>query len=166
MSGSVHYLYGDGDIELAAGRATIEVRVTNTGDRAVQVGSHYHFFEANRELRFDRLGVFRYSREEGTPAAELPGQMPEEVKQARWDAVMRLQAAISEELCREQIGQTVRVIVDGRDETGLLAGRTMGQAPEIDGVTYISSKKDLTPGTFHDVLIKDAREYDLLGEIV
>jgi len=119
-----------------------------------------------RELRFDRLGVFRYSREEGTPAAELPGQMPEEVKQARWDAVMRLQAAISEELCREQIGQTVRVIVDGRDETGLLAGRTMGQAPEIDGVTYISSKKDLTPGTFHDVLIKDAREYDLLGEIV
>ena len=119
-----------------------------------------------RELRFDRLGVFRYSREEGTPAAELPGQMPEEVKQARWDAVMRLQAAISEELCREQIGQTVRVIVDGRDETGLLAGRTMGQAPEIDGVTYISSKKDLTPGSFHDVLIKDAREYDLLGEIV
>jgi ribosomal protein S12 methylthiotransferase len=118
------------------------------------------------ELRFDRLGVFRYSQEEGTPAAELPDQVPEEVKQARWDAVMRLQAAISEELCREQIGQTVRVIVDGHDETGLLVGRTMAQAPEIDGVTYISSKKDLTPGTFHDVLIKDVREYDLLGEIV
>jgi ribosomal protein S12 methylthiotransferase len=118
------------------------------------------------ELRFDRLGVFRYSQEEGTPAAELPDQVPEEVKQARWDAVMRLQAAISEELCREQIGQTVRVIVDGHDETSLLVGRTMAQAPEIDGVTYISSKKDLTPGTFHDVLIKDVREYDLLGEIV
>ncbi|MCY1658033.1 urease subunit beta [Dietzia sp. SL131] len=58
MSGSVHYLYGDGDIELGAGRATIEVRVTNTGDRAVQVGSHYHFFEANRELRFDRLAAY------------------------------------------------------------------------------------------------------------
>ncbi|WP_440220184.1 urease subunit alpha [Dietzia sp. MNB45] len=58
MSGSVHYLYGDGDIELGAGRATIEVRVTNTGDRAVQVGSHYHFFEANRELRFNRLAAY------------------------------------------------------------------------------------------------------------
>ncbi|EFV90356.1 urease subunit alpha [Dietzia cinnamea P4] len=58
MSGSVHYLYGSGDITLGAGRATIEVRVTNTGDRAVQVGSHYHFFEANRELRFDRLAAY------------------------------------------------------------------------------------------------------------
>jgi len=119
-----------------------------------------------RELRFEWLGVFRYSQEEGTPAAELPDQVPEEIKQQRWDAVMRLQAMISDELCRAQIGHTVRVIVDGRDETGLLVGRTMAQASEIDGVTYISSKKDLTPGTFHDVLIKDAREYDLLGEIV
>ena len=58
MSGSVHYLYGSGDITLGAGRGTIEVRVTNTGDRAVQVGSHYHFFEANRELRFDRLAAY------------------------------------------------------------------------------------------------------------
>jgi ribosomal protein S12 methylthiotransferase len=55
--------------------------------------------------------------------------------------------------------------VDGFDESGMLAGRTMGQAPDIDGVTYIISKKDLTPGTFHDVLIKDAYEYDLLGEL-
>ncbi|MCT2098568.1 urease subunit alpha [Dietzia cinnamea] len=58
MSGSVHYLYGSGDITLGAGRGTIEVRVTNTGDRAVQVGSHYHFFEANRELRFDRRAAY------------------------------------------------------------------------------------------------------------
>ena len=58
MSGSVHYLYGSGDITLGAGRGTIEVRVTNTGDRAVQVGSHYHFFEANRELRFDRIAAY------------------------------------------------------------------------------------------------------------
>lgn len=58
MSGSVHYQYGSGDITLAAGRATVEMRVTNTGDRAVQVGSHYHFFEANRELRLDRPAAY------------------------------------------------------------------------------------------------------------
>jgi ribosomal protein S12 methylthiotransferase len=78
---------------------------------------------------------------------------------------MALQAEISREQCAAQIGQRLRVIVDGRDETGMLVGRTMGQAPEIDGVTYISSKKDLTLGSFHDVLINDANEYDLLGEI-
>jgi ribosomal protein S12 methylthiotransferase len=118
-----------------------------------------------RQLRFERLGVFRYSAEEGTPAAALPDQLPEDVKLTRYDAVMALQAEISREQCAAQIGQRLRVIVDGRDETGMLVGRTMGQAPEIDGVTYISSKKDLTPGSFHDVLINDANEYDLLGEI-
>ena len=118
-----------------------------------------------RELRFDRLGVFRYSPEEGTGAAELDGQVDEEVKQQRYEAVMALQEGISEQLCREQIGKTVRVIVDGRDESGMMVGRTMSQAPEIDGVTYISAKKDLTAGSFHDVLIKDASEYDLLGEV-
>ena len=117
-----------------------------------------------RELRFDRLGVFRYSAEEGTPAAEFDGQVPEEVKQERYEAVMALQEGISQQLCRQQIGKTVRVIVDGHDEAGLLVGRAMSQTPDIDGVTYISTKKDLTPGTFHDVLIKDAYEYDLLGE--
>lgn len=118
-----------------------------------------------RELRFDRLGVFRYSPEEGTGAAELDGQVDEDIKQQRYDAVMALQEEISEQLCREQIGKTVSVIVDGRDESGLMVGRTMSQAPEIDGVTYISAKKDLTAGSFHDVLIKDASEYDLLGEV-
>ena len=118
-----------------------------------------------RELRFDRLGVFRYSPEEGTGAAELGDQVDDEVKQQRYEAVMALQEGISEQLCREQIGKTVRVIVDGRDESGMMVGRTMSQAPEIDGVTYISAKKDLTAGSFHDVLIKDASEYDLLGEV-
>ncbi len=118
-----------------------------------------------RELRFDRLGVFRYSPEEGTGAAALDNHVDEEVKQQRYDTVMALQKEISEQLCREQIGKTVRVIVDGRDESGMLVGRTMNQAPEIDGVTYISAKKDLTAGSFHDVLITDASEYDLLGEL-
>ena len=75
MSGSVHYLYGSGDISLGAGRGTIEVRVTNTGDRAVQVGSHYHFFEANRALLFDRREAFgmRLDIPSGTAVRFEPG---------------------------------------------------------------------------------------------
>jgi len=118
------------------------------------------------ELKFERLGVFRYSAEEGTKAAEMPDQVPDEVKMARYDALMGLQEGISLAICQEQLGKKSRVIVDGVDEeTGIYIGRSMSQAPQVDGVTYISSKKDLTAGSFHDVLIKDAYEYDLLGEL-
>ncbi len=118
------------------------------------------------ELRFERLGVFRYSAEEGTPAAELPGQLPEEIKQERYDALMGLQEGISQSVCQAQIGKKTRVLVDGFDaDTGIYIARSMAQAPQVDGVTYISTKKDLTPGSFHDVLITDAYEYDLLGEL-
>jgi ribosomal protein S12 methylthiotransferase len=120
-----------------------------------------------KELKFERLGVFRYSAEEGTPAAELPGQEPDELKQERYETLMGLQEGISLAVCQEQIGKRERGIVDGRDgETGIIIARSMAQAPQVDGVTYISNKKDLTPGSFHDVLIKDAYEYDLLGELI
>lgn len=119
-----------------------------------------------KELRFERLGVFRYSVEEGTAAAEMPDQVPDEIKQERYDALMGLQEGISLAICQEQLGRESRVIVDGLDEeTGIYIARSMAQAPNVDGVTYISAKKDLTPGSFHDVLIKDAYEYDLLGEL-
>ena len=119
------------------------------------------------EMRFERLGVFRYSAEEGTPAVQLGGQVGEDEKMRRYEQVMALQEGISQQICAAQLGKTVRVIVDGVDEeTGMMVGRTAGQAPQIDGMTYISTKKALTPGAFHDVLIKDAYEYDLLGEII
>ncbi len=118
------------------------------------------------ELKIDRLGVFRYSAEEGTKAAKMPGQVPDEVKQQRYEAVMALQQGISLQLGRERIGHKLPAIVDGIDEeTGQYIGRTAGQAPQVDGITFISSKKVLTAGTFHDVLIKDAYEYDFAGEI-
>jgi ribosomal protein S12 methylthiotransferase len=78
---------------------------------------------------------------------------------------MSLQQGISRDAGRRLIGSKASVIVDGVDEeTGLYVGRTAGQAPQVDGITYISSKKDLTAGTFHDVLIKDANEYDYVGD--
>ena len=120
-----------------------------------------------KELKFERLGVFRYSPEEGTSAAEMPDQVPDEVKMERYDALMGLQEGISLAVCQEQVGKRTRVLVDSLDEeTGIYISRSMAQAPQVDGVTYIYSKKDLTPGSFHDVLIKDAYEYDLLGELI
>lgn len=117
-------------------------------------------------LKFERLGVFRYSVEDGTRAASMPNQISKEIKMKRYEAVMEMQEGISQQICEAQLGKTVRVIVDGRDEhTGIYVGRSMGQAPQVDGIIDISTKKDLTRGTFHDVLIKDAYEYDLLGEL-
>jgi ribosomal protein S12 methylthiotransferase len=118
-----------------------------------------------KQIRFERLGVFRYSPEEGTAAAKLKDQISDDLKQARYEKVMAVQAGISRELGQALIGQTIRVMADGRDDAGVMTGRTMGQAPQVDGVTVISTKKDLTPGTFHDVLITEANEYDLLGEL-
>lgn len=118
------------------------------------------------ELEFERLGVFRFSSEEGTPAKSMKNKITPEVKKERYQKVMALQEGISQQLCEQNVGKTVRVIVDGVDEdTGITIGRTMGQAPQIDGITYISTKETLTPGTFVDVKISKAYEYDLLGEI-
>jgi len=122
--------------------------------------------ECVEELRFERLGVFRYSSEDGTPAKSMKNKVPREVKKERYQKVMARQEGISQQLCEQKIGKVMRVIVDGVDEeTGITIGRTMGQAPQIDGITYISTKDVLTPGTFADVLISKAYEYDLLGEI-
>ncbi len=118
-----------------------------------------------KQIRFERLGVFRYSPEEGTAAAKLADQISDDIKQARYEQVMVLQAQISRERGQTLVGQTLRVMIDGLDDSGAVTGRTMGQAPQVDGVTIVSTKKDLTPGTFHDVLINEANEYDLLGEL-
>ena len=121
--------------------------------------------ECVEDLKFERLGVFRYSAEDGTSAAAMPGQIPEDVKMERYEVIMGVQRSISQQICQDMVGKQFSVIVDGLDnETGIYTGRTMAQTPEVDGITYISTKKDLTPGSFHDVLIKDAYEYDLLGE--
>ncbi len=118
------------------------------------------------ELKFERLGAFKYSAEEGTKAALLVTQVPDEIKEARYEALMELQAGISKKLCESLAGERQRVIIDGFDEdTSLYTARTKGQAPQVDGVTYLSSNKRLTEGTFHDALIRQAYEYDLLGDV-
>jgi len=120
-----------------------------------------------REQRFERLGVFEYSREEGTPAAEMAGQVPARVKRARFEKVMALQQEIAREHQRAAVGRRVEVLVEGRSEETehLLAGRNSQQAPEIDGLTYVNEGTAF-PGEIVTVEVTDAHDYDLVGKVV
>ncbi len=126
-----------------------------------------------REQRFERLGVFTYSQEEGTAAAEMGGQLPERVKKARQRKVMALQQRISRAEQEALVGQRLLVLVEGKAEgtDHLLVGRHARQAPEIDGVTYINAfdlpgQKVAYPGEFVTVEITAAGDYDLVGKVV
>lgn len=116
-----------------------------------------------RETRFHRLGVFTYSHEEGTTAANLGDLIPQKVKEERQAAIMALQQEISEERNQEMIGKTVRVLIDRKDDE-FFVGRTEWDAPEIDQEVFVASKRELSPGSFVDILINDGTEYDLYGE--
>ncbi len=115
-----------------------------------------------REARFQNLGVFSYYAEEGTPAAAMPGQLPDEVKDARRDRIMRIQAEISADLLAQYAGQTMDILIDAPhpEWPGLYVGRTWFQAPEVDGVTYISGE-NIAPGDMVSAEITETFDYDL-----
>ena len=120
-----------------------------------------------REVRFDRLGVFAYSQEEGTPAALMDGQIPEEEKVLRRDRLMALQQEISQERQQEMVGRVLDVSVDGYlPEYGVYAGRSYRDATEVDGAVFFRSEEELLSGQRRKILITGASEYDLTGEIV
>ena len=119
-----------------------------------------------KEARFDRLGAFTYSAEEGTPAADMPEQIDEDVKQARLDQLMMLQQSISMEINQARVGEVCEVLVDGFDEaSGRFYGRSLLEAPESDGCIWLADA-DLTPGEYVNVRITGADAYDLEGEVV
>ncbi len=113
------------------------------------------------EMHFDRVGVFVYSPEEGTSAADLPNRLPEEVQDERLDRLMALQQQISLEMNQAQVGRTLDVIVEGQGE-GLSVGRSYRDAPEIDGLVLFPD--DVPVGDMVPVRITGAIEYDLFGE--
>ena len=123
--------------------------------------------EFARETRFDLLGVFRYSREEGTAAADMKGQVLERIKARRYHQIMRLQKQISQRKQKQQIGSRVEVLVErpGKSSEVLWEGRTQGQAPEVDGITFLT-KGNCRPGEIVKVQITDATSYDLYGEVL
>jgi ribosomal protein S12 methylthiotransferase len=117
------------------------------------------------QVKLDRVGIFAYSREEGTAAAKMDRQVPEEIKTERRDRAMEIQQKISLEINQRKIGETVTVLVEGisSEDTGLYEGRSEGDAPDIDGRVLIKSNRDLKPGDFVRVLIESATWYDLYG---
>ncbi len=115
------------------------------------------------KTRLERMGVFAYSREEGTPAAKMQNQIDEEVKKQRQDALMRLQMEISRSKNESMVGKTLRAIIDDEDGDGVYIGRTEFDAPEIDNTLVIKSKGKHERGEFVTVKIIDSYDYDLVG---
>ena len=118
-----------------------------------------------RETKFGRMGAFMFSPEEGTRAEKMPGQVPEEIKQARYDALMTLQHGISLKCNKARVGSTCRVLVE-RKRGDRYVGRSEFEAPETDGNIYFHSDTPCETGTFVNVRITGARTYDLMGERV
>ena len=118
-----------------------------------------------RETKFDRMGAFMFSPEEGTMAAQMPDQIDEAVKQARYDALMTLQHGISLGQNRARVGTTCRVLVE-KKRGSRYVGRSEFEAPETDGNIYFGSSEPCTIGEFVNVRITGAKAYDLMGERV
>lgn len=118
------------------------------------------FLEA---VKFERLGAFIYSREEGTKAFNFKKQVPKIIKQARFDTIMSSQQRISRKFNEKFLNKTVKVLIDEK-EKGCYLGRTQYDAPEVDGMVYVKSKRVLEAGEFVDAKITDYLEYDLVGE--
>jgi len=117
-----------------------------------------------KEVKFERLGAFSYSREEDTAAYNFKDQLPERIKSNRLDLIMSAQREVSSGINNKFLGKTLEVLIDEEDN-GLYLGRTQYDAPEVDGLVYVRSKKKLYGGDFARVKIKDTLEYDLVGEV-
>jgi len=120
-----------------------------------------------KTMKFDRLGVFSYSKEEGTPASRLKDQIPKKIKEQRKNILMALQRQICAEKSKEFIGKHLEVLIDGKIAgEDVYCGRTYRDAPDIDGMVFVKTKGELLSGEFVKVKITEAEEYDLVGEII
>ena len=116
------------------------------------------------DLKFERLGVFVYSREEGTAAYNFKKQIPAELKQERFDMIMSAQQKISVAVNARFLGKTISVLIESKQD-GAYLGRSQYDAPEVDGLVYVRAAKPLKEGQLVDVKITDTLEYDLVGEV-
>ena len=127
---------------------------------------HEELMQFVDEMEFDRLGVFTYSQEEDTPAAIMPDQIAEEVKEVRREEIMELQQEIAFEKAEEMIGRVLTVMIEGKiaDEDAYVA-RTYRDAPNVDGYLFVNTTATLMTGDLVRVQVTDSNEYDLIGEI-
>ena len=125
-----------------------------------------HLCEFVRDMKFDRMGVFTYSREKGTPSYNMPNRVGARIAKQRYKKLMEIQQGISIERNRSFIGKTIPCIIECYADNGEIVARSQYDAPEIDGVVNIKTDKHVVPGDIEMVKIVDATEYDLVGEIV
>lgn len=118
------------------------------------------------DIKFDKLGVFEYSKEEGTRAASLDEQIPDSIKEERKNEIMAIQSEISAEILSKKIGKKLEVLIEEEVDEENYVGRTYMDSPEIDGVTYVHSAKNLEMGSFVQIDVVDSLDYDLVGEII
>lgn len=130
--------------------------------------SFENLVEFVKTVRFDRLGVFTYSPEEGTPAFDMPGQIPDELKEERRDRLMKIQQDISLDINKNKVEKILDVLIEGKDqrEQELYIGRTQADAPEVDGNIFVRGKENMAPGDIVPVKVTHAYEYDLIGEVI
>ena len=118
-----------------------------------------------KETKFERLGVFKYSKEEGTPAVKLKEQIPEDRKEERYDQIMSLQQEVSAENNQKIIGQKLECIIDGLTDDGeMYVTRSYRDVPDTDGFVFVNKEKEHKVGDFIECIVKEAYEYDLIAE--
>ncbi len=132
------------------------------GETEEQFENLYKFVE---KMRFDRMGVFEYSREKNTTSYDMQDQIPKKIKKERYKKLMSLQQKISYEINQSKIGNIIPCIVEGFTDDGVIIMRSYADAPEIDGLVYAKSDTPVVPGDIEQVLIERADEYDLFGKI-
>ena len=133
------------------------------GETDEQFNALYEFV---KRTRFDKMGVFEYSREKNTTSYSMQEQISAKIKRQRHKKLMTLQQKISKSVNEGYIGKTLKCLVEGFTDDGLILLRSEHDAPEIDGIVYASSERSVVPGDFEDVRIENADEYDLFGRIV
>lgn len=124
-----------------------------------------HLYEFIKDMKFNKLGVFEYSREKGTPSYDMKPQISEKVMKERRNKLMELQQGISKSINEGFVGKTMPCIIESFTDEGYVVARTQNDAPEVDGVVYIKTDEPLVPGDIEDVKIVDCDEYDLIGEV-
>jgi len=125
-----------------------------------------HLYNFVKKMRFDRMGVFEYSKEKNTVSYSMDNHVPKKVKHARYKKLMELQQQISYEVNQSKIDKEIQCIVEGFTDDGVIIMRSYADAPEIDGMVYATSERPVVPGDIETVLIERADEYDLFGKII
>ena len=124
-----------------------------------------HLYNFVKDMKFNKMGVFEYSREKGTPSYSMKPQITKKVMHERYKKLMELQQGISKKINESFIGKTLPCIIENYTDDGYVVARTQNDAPEVDGVVYIKTDEQLIPGDIENIKITGCDEYDLIGEI-